>query len=623
MQDPAPYVVTPSTDVPAIVLMQCPLAGFQFHAGELHWRQMRVRDPLSLVREPGNHHDPRAVRVEWHNVVLGYLPREANYMASQMLDRGHGVNARIAAMHEGADPWKRVMLELEWTGPARQDDNVRNGTGITYVNLGSFVARPPPSTIKLAKGINGPSAEVQRIGTMALARCSADVIARLAMPVTGAIGPVSRSVRLWNLVEITITSDGRTLTARSLDGASRSLLLTANLSMPLGSASWTTPFMAMVQRPFEGHDMSPTMQAGESAGWLARSLRRTFDGFIDFAFMRRAVLEFLAPDELTRSLANRIFDNAPNAGQFNWCGRHREALCLVAIEHAPLLPFLRYVEREGAHRVSDPMASLNKLFQAAGLAPGAAKRLERWGHEPFSDLGQEQVAGTSTGALVGFANLLYRLEVCDKPPKFFSLCAGAAANWFDCDLDDPIFGTLIPDWFMHALLREVEKREDKDNELDLGGELMDAMSWITSMPLEPDANQRKAGWRWIMERVKCFQLGQAKGEWPVPLDAFTTGGYHVIPIGALSDLKIEAMEMKNCLESYADKCRCGTWAVFSIRTPLSAGGKRVANLAAVKTRRDGVVRWQLHQVAGKMNMQMPAEIQRVAEAVVAALNSPV
>ena len=621
MQDPVPYIVD-RPRLPAIALMQCPLAGFQFYAAEKYWGQLRIHDPLSLVREPGNHHDPRAVRVEWNGLVLGYLPREANYAISQMLDRGHPVSARIAVKQECDDPWKRIMLEVDWKvndlDPAPSPEGE---PAIAYVNLGAFVVGPPPSKIELVRGAHGLTENAQRIGALALARSSADIIARLAMPVTGQVGPTSRSVRLWNLVEITITSDGRTLSARPLDEGSKGAGLSADLSMPLSKGAWTRSFAAILDRAMQRHDMEPSVLAGAPASWLERSLRRTFDGFVDFAAMGRAVLDFLAPDLLTRSLANRIFDNAPTAEQFNWCGRHRAALCLAAIEHAPLLPFLRFVELDGKLCQLDPMTSLPTLLARIGMEPGAIKRLERWGYEPFSDLGQELVAGASLRVLSGFANLLWRLYVVERPPWFFSRCAGAAANWFDCDGDDPIFGTLVPDWFTSAILREVARLGIDDLEAELGEQVLQAMPWIASMPPEPDANQRKAGWPWIMQRARLFEIQLEKGEWPVPLDELEIDGYRVVPIRTVAQLKTEALEMKNCLESYAEKCRLGVWAVFSIRTLAFGGGKRLANVAVVKTMTNGRVSWRLQQVAGKMNAKVSGAIIAVAEAVVVALNS--
>src|SRR5512140_1295350 len=97
---------------PPIALMQCPIAGFQYHGGEASFNRIRIDDRLALQREPGNRHDPRAIRVQWQGVMLGYVPREANYALSQMMDRGAGVEARVKSLRDGGDPWQRVMIEV-------------------------------------------------------------------------------------------------------------------------------------------------------------------------------------------------------------------------------------------------------------------------------------------------------------------------------------------------------------------------------------------------------------------------------------------------------------------------------------------------------------------------------
>ena len=99
-------------DAAPIPLMQCPIAGFQFHGGNRCKGRIRPGDPLELRREPGNRHDPRAITVAWQGVTLGYVPREANYALSQMMDRGARVAARVTALREGGDPWQRVMIEV-------------------------------------------------------------------------------------------------------------------------------------------------------------------------------------------------------------------------------------------------------------------------------------------------------------------------------------------------------------------------------------------------------------------------------------------------------------------------------------------------------------------------------
>lgn len=100
-------------DVSAHILLQdSPLAGFQYHAGKTLWPQMRVGDTLTLVREPDNAHDPRAVRVEWRGHKLGYVPRRENADVARLMDDGHALAARITRLAEVRDPWSRVRFAI-------------------------------------------------------------------------------------------------------------------------------------------------------------------------------------------------------------------------------------------------------------------------------------------------------------------------------------------------------------------------------------------------------------------------------------------------------------------------------------------------------------------------------
>lgn len=95
-----------------IVLQDSPLAGFQYHAGRALWPQLRVGDALTLVREPDNPYDAKAVRVEWQGRKLGYVPRRENADAARLLDRGQALSARITRLAEVRDPWSRVRFEI-------------------------------------------------------------------------------------------------------------------------------------------------------------------------------------------------------------------------------------------------------------------------------------------------------------------------------------------------------------------------------------------------------------------------------------------------------------------------------------------------------------------------------
>ncbi|HQR04384.1 MAG: HIRAN domain-containing protein [Proteobacteria bacterium] len=109
------WVCRPSAGFTAeirILVQSSPLAGFQYHEGARHWKEMREGDALTLVREPGNPHDPRAVRVEWHGEMLGYLPRAENSAVADEMDRGNRLEARIARLREHSDPWQRLLIDI-------------------------------------------------------------------------------------------------------------------------------------------------------------------------------------------------------------------------------------------------------------------------------------------------------------------------------------------------------------------------------------------------------------------------------------------------------------------------------------------------------------------------------
>ncbi|HWR76655.1 MAG TPA: HIRAN domain-containing protein [Thiobacillus sp.] len=95
-----------------ILLQDSPLVGFQYHAGKTLWPQMQVGDALTLIREPHNPHDAKAVRVEWRGHKIGYVPRRENADVARFMDGGQTLVARIARLAEVRDPWSRVRFEI-------------------------------------------------------------------------------------------------------------------------------------------------------------------------------------------------------------------------------------------------------------------------------------------------------------------------------------------------------------------------------------------------------------------------------------------------------------------------------------------------------------------------------
>lgn len=95
------------------ILVQTALtAGLAHHEAKVVWDQMQPGDALVLVREPGNVHDPNAVRVEWNGHSLGYLPRSENEVVARQLDRGNQLRARIVRLGQYRNHRRRLELEV-------------------------------------------------------------------------------------------------------------------------------------------------------------------------------------------------------------------------------------------------------------------------------------------------------------------------------------------------------------------------------------------------------------------------------------------------------------------------------------------------------------------------------
>jgi len=96
-----------------LLVQSSPLAGFQYHAGAVLWADLRVGDPIALLREPFNSHDPLAIGLLWFEHPIGYIPRLANRALARRLDAGLPTSATISALREHTPPWERVEVLVQ------------------------------------------------------------------------------------------------------------------------------------------------------------------------------------------------------------------------------------------------------------------------------------------------------------------------------------------------------------------------------------------------------------------------------------------------------------------------------------------------------------------------------
>ncbi len=101
-----------------LVIQESYVAGYRYHEGKKVWKDLRIGDPLDLVREPDNPFDSNAVRVDWQGHKLGYVPRLDNDGVSRQLDLGAPLQARIARLKKSRSPRQRIWMEI-YTGVSR------------------------------------------------------------------------------------------------------------------------------------------------------------------------------------------------------------------------------------------------------------------------------------------------------------------------------------------------------------------------------------------------------------------------------------------------------------------------------------------------------------------------
>jgi hypothetical protein len=108
----AVWLTAASAESIRMLVQNSPLAGSQYYAMEAFWSEIKVGDALELVREPENPHDRNAIRVVWRGHQLGYVPRAQNRAVASAIDAGERLSARVSALSDNKNPWKRLAFEV-------------------------------------------------------------------------------------------------------------------------------------------------------------------------------------------------------------------------------------------------------------------------------------------------------------------------------------------------------------------------------------------------------------------------------------------------------------------------------------------------------------------------------
>lgn len=138
--------VSLTKDFRKIYLLQCFVAGFRHYEGMELLPQMKEGDLLSLVREPGNQYDPKAVALHWQDKKIGFIPAKTNEMLSYLLDaEALSLFAVITHLQKNAKPWENLAIAVYFIQEANKDLPA-------HANYLTRIEAPHYRTLKKAEG---------------------------------------------------------------------------------------------------------------------------------------------------------------------------------------------------------------------------------------------------------------------------------------------------------------------------------------------------------------------------------------------------------------------------------------------------------------------------------------
>ncbi len=100
------------------------LAGFAYYDGLDVIDELKMGQPVTMVREINNPYDEKAVAIFYKDKKLGYIPESHNSMISTMLYYGHDdiFEARIQAAYPDQHPERqfRIVVKVKDNRPKKE-----------------------------------------------------------------------------------------------------------------------------------------------------------------------------------------------------------------------------------------------------------------------------------------------------------------------------------------------------------------------------------------------------------------------------------------------------------------------------------------------------------------------
>jgi hypothetical protein len=302
------------------------------------------------------------------------------------------------------------------------------------------------------------------------------------------------------------------------------------------------------------------------------------------------------------ALARRCQPRKATLDTFNFVMKNRAVLRQLNKEAPHLLALLYAAHKEKKiDRIEDSaFKALKDCLLKAGLGEAVWKTLAHMGSNHLRWL----VFHYGFQKTLKLADLVTRSQIVPPVPLL--------ARWANDSGEGPASYYYNryqpPAWFRRAAAAYANSLPSDQVADFVENDYANACDWVHANLTRPDANQLRAGWKWIKRQSdewhkRTSQRGTYRNlSWQSLVDEYEEGDYRVVPLVTSAALTDEGQKMHHCVGSYDHYCVSGHSRIFSFRE--TATGKPVAT---AEIRLQGET-WQLSQVRGPCNANVDTTV---------------
>jgi hypothetical protein len=393
-----------------------------------------------------------------------------------------------------------------------------------------------------------------------------------------------RQVTVFDCLVYTVDAERRRITSGGLiKGRHEPSEGIVEVGHPLITHRWLAPILRNLGlADFSQADIFfDTSEIGEVERWLAETAYRLLLRNPEFRQFRRTLpgLFGIPRDIYSIALASRSRPVGPliDSRMINTVWRNEPAFRQVARENPQLLPLLfAFVEHKLTGEsvdAPDPVQALKKHFLGTGLSEASWRYLVRHGARlfrvPWEVSGKQPPLEVATRYL----EVLQSAGLPPPPPPSVArvLLHGYNPHQRTHACIGEQFHLTIDPVALRAGLLEADRRRRAGKVEGFAEEFLGVCWWSEALLEFLDDNQIKAGWPWFVRRWKEEEKIQATLDtteivrWGSRLREFPFDGTVVVPVTTSEEMVRESLAMRNCLQTYIDKCASGDFEVYSVR----------------------------------------------------------